>query len=799
MDKLKIDNDKKEIKISIRELIYPDSDTQGSSSLPFYLRTNLGTEIHTNYQNSTKIEKKHTRTNVKSEYRVKLKKQVGNWVFIITGRTDLVQITNNRITVEEIKSVNSLATFNLDSESGRLYTLQLLFYAQYFKETYPDKDIRCKLIIIDIFTDEKKIFSIEYNPYSTFLEELCELILQQILTNTKQLKIKKQRADSIQFPYENFRPHQDEIVQKTTTILEEKKRLLLLAPSGLGKTIGTLYPALKYAIGHGKRVFVVTSKTTQQKMYEDTLRLLVRKKAEFNAIILTAKEKMCNNHVYSCDPMFCKYAQQYPANYELLIKSMLKTNVLNSRYIRKKAKENDICPFELALDCSLYCDIIVGDYNYVFSPLIKLQRYFLGKYKEWICLIDESHNLPDRARDYYSPEFSQDIILECINFIQEQSIKTTFKKKIIEKLLELDNYIEKLMISLNNPETRVVSIQFDGGFFASILEELENLVIAYVGNFFTLHGNEPMMRDPFIIFVKRLHFFNQLLEQSHLEEFEQLIYPKEKKIKIFCKSAAKFLKKQMKGFHSVIAQSATLHPIGYYREMLGFPEDAEILQYTCPFPLENRLYIDYPYVSTRYHDRDSTYSNIARFIHDAIKIESGNYLVFFPSFSYLHNVHSELMKLPLTNQLIVQDRRMTEKSRKIILEKLESGVVPYLLLGVHGGIFSEGVSFDGNMAIGAFIVSPGLPQYCYEQELMKNYYQKQYFKGFEFAYRNPGITRVIQAAGRVFRSETDRGFIALIGQRFHTEYYRSVFPKDWNVQTPQDYSLCLKDFWNAKS
>jgi DNA excision repair protein ERCC-2 len=309
------------------------------------------------------------------------------------------------------------------------------------------------------------------------------------------------------------------------------------------------------------------------------------------------------------------------------------------------------------------------------------------------------------------------------------------------------------------------------------------------------YESEPMAGDPFIIFVKQVHFFHQILEQAHLDEFEQLIYPQERKLKIFCKTAANFLNKQMKGFHSVIAQSATLYPVGYYREMLGFPQESEILWYPSPFPMKNRLYMDFPDVSTRYNDRNSSFMHIAKLIHESIQIESGNYLVFFPSFSYLFSVLKELKKFPLTNELIIQQRRMNEKQRKRVLQKLKSGFAPYLLLAVHGGIFSEGVDYLGKMAIGAFIISPGLPQFCYEQELMKNYFQKQFLRGFEFAYRNPGLTRVIQAAGRIFRSETDKGFVILIGQRFHTNYYRDILPKDWDIETPTSIPDRIRKFW----
>ncbi|TFG19589.1 MAG: hypothetical protein EU530_05855, partial [Promethearchaeota archaeon] len=598
---MKVDNQKHQIQISIRELIYPDIRSQAvGPSLPFYLRTSKGTQIHSNYQEMSKLEKKQTKTSVKTEYRVKITRKVKNWVFTITGRTDLVQITGNTISVEEIKSVNHIQSFSLDAENALLYKLQLLFYAQHFKDTYPNKAIECKLVIIDVFTEEQKVHNIPFNSVLPELDAKCAELLKNIHEDSQYSTKRKKRVDSIVFPFDHMRPHQQEIIQTVHSVLDMKQALMLSAPSGIGKTVGTLFPALQYTIGKGKRLFVLTSKTTQQQMYLETLRLFVHKKGKLNAIILTAKEKMCLNTTYNCDPEHCPYADSYPEDYESVIKSMLKTKVLTSRYIRKKAKEHKICPFELSLDCSLYCDVIVGDFNYVFSPVIKLQRFFKGKYNDCICIIDEAHNLPDRAREYYSPELSQTMVAECIGFILTQSFKPKMRNAIINKLKELDSFIDNVIASLNNPGLRVASVNIDKAAVAKLLEDLEKLVVDYVGNFFQQLDLEPMAGDPFVIFVKQVHFFYQILEQCYLDEFEQLVYPIDRKIKIFCKSAANFLKKQMKGFHSVIAQSATLHPVGYYREMLGLPENTEILQYTSPFPQENRLYMDFPFVSTRY-------------------------------------------------------------------------------------------------------------------------------------------------------------------------------------------------------
>jgi len=285
------------------------------------------------------------------------------------------------------------------------------------------------------------------------------------------------------------------------------------------------------------------------------------------------------------------------------------------------------------------------------------------------------------------------------------------------------------------------------------------------------------------------------LKESDSPEYSELLYIKEGKIKLLCKSAAVKLEKQIAGFHSVIMQSATLFPLEYFQQMLGYPTSAQKLQYPSPFPLQNRLNLLMPNLSTKYEYRRESYDLIATTIVKAVNVKNGNYLAFFPSFSYLKAVQHEIEAHSLSVELIVQERKMSERKRKNYLKKLQTPDKKYLLLAVLGGIFSEGVDFTGDMAIGTFIIGPGLPAYTTEQELMRQYYEFKWKKGFEYAYRNPGMMKVIQAAGRIFRTTTDRGFVMLIGHRFSTPYYKSVLPTDWKIDQAPDLIKRIQTFW----
>jgi DNA excision repair protein ERCC-2 len=237
----------------------------------------------------------------------------------------------------------------------------------------------------------------------------------------------------------------------------------------------------------------------------------------------------------------------------------------------------------------------------------------------------------------------------------------------------------------------------------------------------------------------------------------------------------------------------------YFQKMVGFPGSTKKLQFNSPFSQQNRLYLLIPYLSTRYEDRQESYDQIAKIICDSVNIKKGNYLAFFPSFTYLKAVQREIEARSISNELIVQERKMSESKRRNYLKNLKDSEKNYLLLAVHGGIFSEGVDFIGDMAIGAFIIGPGLPAYSMEQELRQKYFEFKWKKGFEYAYRNPGIMKVIQAAGRIFRTANDRGFVILIGHRFSIPYYNKIIPKDWKIEDPPDFINRIQEFWKGKN
>jgi Rad3-related DNA helicase len=790
---LKINHSTKELKISIRELaqILLVNSNEGNKSIGLSnrIRASIGRDIHKDYQD--KIQQ--TKQSAKTEYHVKYSVVSHGWTVHLNGRVDVVYEENGKLIVEEIKSTTEI--FDPMHEIRKDHIKQLQLYAQAF--LHRNNKVVCNMVIYDILKDKYHKIRVKTENQLDFINKQVKSIIDLYERTRKENHSLKKRSGTVKFPFEDFRTNQERLIELATNTLKAEKSILISAPSGMGKTIGTLFPSLKYALKNKLRIFIATSKTTQQRIYEDTLKIFTKKKAKFNSIILTAKEKMCNNVEFNCDPSICPYLENY-INHDnsKTVNKLLTKNVLNSRIVKREANKALICAFELSLDASLDCDVIVGDYNYIFHPQIRLRRFFDKPHKDSIVIVDEAHNLVQRAIEYYSPSISQADITKTRKFLRMSKLSMKLLSRGLYTLDQLTEYVgnfEKLIAEDAKWKTQIVEINNKSTL--RFQKDLDFFVLEYIREFTNKHRTIPSPKDPIIDFTERLNYFNSILKGSSSPEFSQLYKSEEKSLQIFCKSAAMKLSKQFKGFHSVIAQSATLFPLEYFQKMLGFPEDAEKEEFGSSFPKENQLRITYPLVSTKYHDRQHYEQDIADLIFSSIQHKKGNYLAFFPSFRYLTSVRNKLTNHPLNTRLLVQEPNMNDRKRKYFLKKLQEDNQNYLLLGVHGGVFSEGVDFIGDMAIGVFIIGPGLPAYTFEQELRKKYFQEKWQKGFQYAYRNPGMNKVIQAAGRVFRSETEKGFVMLVGQRFETKFYAEVLPNDWEITSQNHPETAIMDFW----
>lgn len=790
---IRIDDKEKTIRVSVRDLVAP-TVAIGSLAAGGFLpaRAALGKDAHESHQ----AERSDALVSYRKEVHVKHAMRVDDYTAIIQGRIDGVYERRGKLVVEEVKSVISTQDIIERVKAGdfEASVLQLQLYV-FLLTMDTGKDTEGYLVFVSLETDAPERIQADCDPEQVqyfIVGKIRGLLAEHRKVKRKQAQ-QKRTAEAIVFPFPETRRYQDEMIEAVQQALEGRKNLLISAPAGIGKTVAAIFPSLRYALRNKMRLFFITPKTTQQKIVADTLRMTVGAWRTVSCICLRAKEKMCANDVFCCHPDFCLFARNY---YDRLasstaIEELLAEKVIEPETVYARAVSERLCPFELSLDVALQANVIVCDYNYVFDPAAYLRRFFSEqKYDDAILIIDEVHNLYQRGRDYYSPELNRADIRSLIRRANDS--QDPVLQQVGDALIPLDRYFEELFASGREQYegARKFLVEMDVGFFEEEKAKIESAMLRHF-----LHKKKHRLSAPDDPFERFYHDFNSFYDVLQLrgEEFSH-IYDAETdrhKLKIFCKNPSRFLGERIAGFYAAIGMSATLVPPEFFREVLGFDRDTtRLVSFPSPFPQENRKVLVIPGVWTTYRLRRRSYEQTARVIEEIVSLKQGNYFVFFPSFEYLEAV-GEHLRLPAFT-LVRQERTMSEGQRARLLADLTKPGGAHVILAVQAGIFAEGVDYPGEMLIGGIIVGPGLPKYDFEQELMRQYFDERYGAGFEYAYLYPGMNRVVQSAGRVIRSETDRGIIVLLGERFARPEYSSLFPSDWYVYSPSE--LIVKDY-----
>lgn len=612
---------------------------------------------------------------------------------------------------------------------------------------------------------------------------------------------------SVDFPF-TYRPGQRDLVAGVyRTILHERK-LFLEAPTGVGKTISTVFPAVK-AMGEGKtiKLFYGTAKTIARTVAEEAFHILSDRGMRLKIATITAKEKICVLDKPSCNPVDCPRARGHFDRVNDCVYDML-TNEgeINRGLIEKYAEKYGVCPFEMCLDVTTWADAVICDYNYIFDPNVYLRRFFAdGPKRDYVFLIDEAHNLVERAREMYSAVLVKEAFLEVKRMVGD-----------------VGHEHKKLSAALEKCNRAMLSIKRQCDDFA-VWEEadtLYNAVTAFMGVYEGLSrhftAGDPELLSSLYLEVR--HFVNMYESMdSDYTIYSDYGYGNEFRLHLQCMDPSRNLKKCLEKGRSATFFSATLLPVRYYMEQIGgVPEDYAVYA-KSPFPKENRIIMVARDVSTKYTRRSrSEYERISAYIRDFTDAKQGNYMVFFPSYRMMEEIGEILCEEAQLEadeeragyykkhslELLLQQQNMTEADKEVFLdffdEKSEAVRIGFCVMG---GIFGEGIDLRADRLIGAVIVGTGLPQVCNERELFRNYFDEKNGNGFEYAYLYNGMNKVLQSAGRVIRTDSDRGAILLLDDRFALGQYASLFPQEWY---PYEYvninsmKSLLCDFWGRK-
>lgn len=721
------------------------------------------------------------------------------YTFVVGGRADGV-IEGSDPVIEEIKT-----TFDIDelyrklhAEPNHPYVWQARTYGYiHFKQTGILPKVKLHLVSSRNF----KALDLEVELDILAYEEWLNLRLNELVEETKikeKLFKKRQKiAEEMEFPFESPRPGQRELVDCIAENFADGRALLLQAPTGLGKTAGVLFPALKEALSRGQKVVYVTPKNSQHQVAEEAVDLLNEKGSKVRALTLTAKTKMCLKTEVLCNPQYCEFARDYykKVHDNDLINKVGKLRSLSSRKLRALGEEFEVCPFELSVEAIERADVVIGDYNYAFAPrglIGRLSEPLLKQYEKANVVIDEAHNLPSRAQDYFSPSLSTN----QLNLLDDGFHKIDVRFNVRGRGLITE--AKALIQSYGAGGPR--KIEIDPEPFIALEKKIRDFTQDYLESDAEIQPQDPVLKlsNTWSDFVAATIYVSPAFFQTYQRNYFGEV------LKITCCDASWHLREVYKLFKNVAAFSATLKPFDYYQSLMGFsPEKTKALEFTSPFPKENRKLMIIPQISTKLNSRSGSAPKIAEVIHRVAGVKPGNYIALFPSFDFVQLVRQHI-HLP-DYQILQQAREMKAHTIQSYLNELKTSAKPTLLLGVQGGVFSEGVDYVGKMLIGAFIVGPALPTFDFEREQVKIYYDSQYGieNGFDYTYVYPAMAKAIQSAGRVIRSEKDHGIIVLMDPRFLQNSYAQSMPEGWFENSPQELvsqSIVqdVQNFWEGR-
>ncbi|MEQ9365262.1 MAG: ATP-dependent DNA helicase [Leptospirales bacterium] len=856
----------RQLRLNVRDLIGPaETQPQDDWSWTAATRARAGSELHARL-----LERRQT-ARPADRYRkeVWLSETFGYREFEITlqGRLDGMYATDRGWLVEEIKSV-VLRSDDLDlCELQAAHREQCGFYCLLLARG-GEAVAGGEVIYASVRDESERAISIEWEPdyFEALLEERLERIVARLLRDEAFASWRERTAGRLRLPFEKPRPDQALMLRDVEGVARDGLNLLCSAPTGTGKTAGALLPVAREALLSDGRLFFVTSRISQQELALETLRSLVASETDGPAsgdspsgadasacglgMQLRAKERSCPLEVMRCIDGVCPYITDYAVRLEQsdIVNRLAQEGVVDADRITEAAVAETLCPFEVSLALAGRSTVIVADYNYVFDPRVYLRRFLDGRVdaqrgKRRFLIVDEAHNLPDRARAYYSPELDVNIIESLIADLQALAIAPLGYARperdvFFRASLLLQEFVDIFYAGLREFEEEQGESPFyverpgklyekneAGRDAGEQLEEriarIQELIAMY---FAWLAGDsggadpQSAARDslPFRMLEGRryrdvlldtlyacLDFCRSLTADPELFAY---VWHGEKKLwQAVCRDPAPFLERRLSAsFYAVLAMSATLTPFDFFARQLGL-RDALHLDLRGGFSPSNRRIIACTGVDTRFRTRSASVPEIARIMAGAMIERPGNYLAFFPSFAFRDEVAAVLPDAfegagELAPRLIHQTPAMPAG---IVMRMLrQPGAAGKLLLAVHGGVFAEGVDFPGELAVGAFIVGPGLPQISIERQLIREYFDGRDLDGFDYSLVHPGINRSVQAAGRVIRTERDRGVILLLGARFAEERYFEKLPAAWReeLRIAPDYETTIdlvRKFWRG--
>ncbi len=714
---------------------------------------------------------------------------------VLRGRIDGLLETEDGLVAEEVKTTY-LPLSELAADHYPVHQAQLRLYLYFLMAREPERRISGRLTYLNLDDLSERSFPVTLTPAEAveFFQSLAGSYLEKLADLLDWRRVRDVSLRKLSFPHRQLRAGQEQLIAAVEQAIASEQDLFAEAATGIGKTVAVLFPALKaLAAGDGiERIFFLTAKTLGKEILKKTVLRLKEDGLRLRTVFIEAKDRVCLNPGSRCHPDACPYAADYYEKADPVLASLPAVELITPELVREWALNHRACPFDLALDLAKRCDLIVGDYNYVFDPGVYLRRFFLGaKKRDCLFLIDEAHNLVARGREMYSAALRQPDLIKL-----EETLRPRHPQLAagLAAVIDFFDTWQRTIWKEGRPGLRLSQLP---DLFEPALEKLAALIERFL---------RRQSADPALERIEEFYYqLTGLLRIIPGLSRDYALYVKDDTdgvtLRIYCLNPGPQLKNRLEYSRTAVFFSATLSPADYFRELLGGRPGALQLRLPSPFPQENRLYLHVPGISTRYTARAASAPAVAQCAADLVAAKPGNYLMFFPSYAYLQTT------LPLIRErlagrasVFIQHQGMSDRQRRDFLKRLTApGTESHLGLAVLGGIFGEGIDLPGEELIGVIIVGPGLPLVNEEQELIRMYFDERDERGMLYAYVIPGLIRVVQSAGRVFRTPEDRGVVMLLDDRFATEQYQELLPPDWFAPgrpfSDPDYRAAIRKFW----
>ena len=759
--------EKRIIKISVRNLVEfvmrsgdLDNRRTGSSQKEAMQE---GSRLHRKIQ-------KRMGADYRAEVSMKHRVDEEDYEILVEGRADGVIENPQGVIIDEIKGIYQ-DIYRLE-EPNQVHLAQAMCYGYFYCFDHGRTSIVIQITYCNMETEDIRRFQVD-KTYEE-LEIWFQGLIHEYMKWADYLYHHGLRRDEsirqLEFPYP-YRGGQRELAVSVYRTIERKNRLFIQAPTGIGKTLSTVFPAVK-AMGEGKgdKLFYLTAKTITRSVAEEAFAILYEHDLYLNAVTITAKEKLCFLEKTECNPDACPYARgHFDRVNDAVFEIIHKEKLITREKVLEYAGQNQVCPFEFCLDISNWVDAVICDYNYVFDPNVRLKRYFSeGAAGDYMFLVDEAHNLVDRSREMFSADLRKEDLLAIRKLVKGRWEQVT-------KALDRCN---KIMLEMKR--------ECEG---YQLCQEINHLILPVMtlhGEIETLLEKEPDFpdRDEILDFYFMLRNFIAIHDRvdDNYRIYTEFEPDGSFVLHLFCINPAKNLKESLDKGRSTVFFSATLLPIRYYKALLSGEQQDYAVYADSPFAEDNRQLLIGSDVSSRYTRRNRReYEKVAGYLKAMTEARTGNYIAFFPSYQYMYEVEAVLKAREPELYCLVQDARMTEQERDAFLSEFQSEPATSMLaLCVMGGIFSEGIDLKEERLIGTAIIGTGLPMVCTRQEILKGYFDEKGENGFDYAYQYPGMNKVMQAAGRVIRTQRDRGVILLLDERFLKPDYQELFPREWS-------------------